>query len=222
MRKENKRGDSSIAELPLFQGEDGGSHPTSPLHFVIRKITNETADGWVRVWHYSRRIPTGKNICYGLYCEGNLYAVIVYGIGVNPYQASFLGVKSVLEIKRMCRSEPQRGYPLSRFISITAKMVAKEYPYDCLVAFADPEQGHEGTVYKASGFILHGMTNAEWHLEDESGGIRHRRFAFRHARRNGISVEESRKELGLKRVQTAPKYRWIRMVDNKKTKETRR
>jgi hypothetical protein len=179
---------------------------------LIRPIDNKTAEKWVVKWHYSHRIPTGKNIRYGLYANGNLYAVIVYGIGVNPYQARFLGVNRVLEIKRMCRAEPALNYPLSRFIAISSKMVAKEYPFDCLIAFADPEQGHEGTVYKASGFRLHGMTNAEWHLEDENGEKRHRRFAFRHARRNGKTISESRKELNLKRIQTAPKYRWIRMA----------
>lgn len=209
--------DSSTVELPLFQVEDGGSTPTSALQFLIRPIAHETAEKWVVKWHYSHRIPTGKNVCYGLYADGNLYAVIVYGIGVNPYQAKFLGVQRVLEIKRMCRAEPALKYHLSRFIAISSKMAAKEYPYDCLIAFADPEQGHEGTVYKASGFKLHGMTNAEWHLEDENGEKRHRRFAFRHARRNGKTVAESRAELNLKRVQTAPKYRWIRMANTNDT-----
>ena len=199
-------------ELPLFQGEDGGSTPTSAHQFRIMPIKNQTAAGWVNKWHYSHRIPTGKNICYGLYADANLYAVIVYGIGVNPYQASFLGVKRVLEIKRMCRSEPRLDFPLSRFIALTSKMVRKEYPYDCLIAFADPEQGHEGTVYKASGFRLHGLTNPEWHLIDEHGQKRHRRFAFRHARRNGITIQESRETLKLTRVQSKPKFRWVKMT----------
>lgn len=140
--------------------------------------------------------------------------MIVYGIGVNPYQAKFLGVGRVLEIKRMCRREPRLSqFPLSRFIAITSKMVFKEYPYECLVAFADPEQGHEGTVYKASGFTLHGMTNPEWHLQDGNGVKRHRRFAFRHSRRNNITIAESREILGVKRFQSLPKYRWVRYLN---------
>ena len=205
-----KCADSLVEELPLFQGDGGGAIPTSALHFTIQKVSQDTAAKWVVRWHYSQRMPTGKNICYGLYANGSLYAVIVYGIGVNPYQAKFLGVNKVLEIKRMCRSEPSLPYPLSRFIALTSKMVAREYPHDCIVAFADPEQGHEGTVYKATGFCLHGMTNPEWHLEDENGNKRHRRFAFRHARRNQQSISESRNQLNLKRVKTLPKYRWIR------------
>lgn len=205
-------GGSSIVELPLFQGENGGSIPTPPLQFKIRAVSNLTAEIWVTRWHYSRRIPTGKNLSYGLYDGRNeLYAVIIYGIGVNPYQSRYLGVKRVIEIKRMCRSEPKQNFPLSRFIAITSKLVAKEHPYDCIVAFADPEQGHLGTVYKAAGFTLHGMTNAEWHTVDATGEKRHRRYAFRHARRNGKSIAQSREELQLTRVQSKPKYRWIRL-----------
>lgn len=141
---------------------------------------------------------------YGLFYGDKLYAVIVYGIGVNPYQARFLGVKRVLEIKRMCRSEPRLDFPLSRFIAISSRMVRKQFPYDCLYAFADPDQGHEGVVYKASGFTLHGMSNPEWHLMGNDGIKRHRRFAFRYARRKGIPLSQARDELGLKRVQTPP------------------
>lgn len=210
--------DSSTLELPLFQVDDGGLTPTSALHFLINPISYQCAKAWVTKWHYSHRMPTGKNICFGLYEKSELYAVIVYGIGVNPFQARFLGVSRVLEIKRMCRSEPAKRYPLSRFIALSAKMAYREYPYDCLVAFADPEQGHEGTVYKASGFKMHGMTNPEWHLKDTNGQLRHRRFAFRHARRNGKSILESRNELGLTRIKTAPKFRWIKMPH--KTQQT--
>lgn len=203
--------DSSTVELPLFQGEDGGSIPTSALQFIVRKIDHRTAKYFVETWHYSRRIPTGKNISYAAFIGNTLYAVIVFGIGVNPYQAKFLGVNRVLEIKRMCRIEPpNKNHPLSRFIAIASRLVKKEFPFDCLYAFADPEQGHEGTVYRASGFKLHGMTNPEWHLVGKDGIQRHRRFAFRHARRNGITIAQSRNVLELTRVQTKPKYRWVR------------
>jgi len=183
------------------------------MKFDIRKIDHKTAKLWVETWHYSRRIPTGKNISFGVFADENLYAVIVYGIGVNPYQAKFLKVKQVLEIKRMCRSEPPiHEYPLSKFISATIKLVRKEFSCDCIVAFADPEQGHEGTVYKASNFKLHGVTNPEWHLVDANGEKRHRRYAFRHSRRHGVSVAESRELLGVQRVKTQPKYRWVRYL----------
>lgn len=196
---------------PLFQAGGGGSTPTSAL-FHITPISHGMAKSWVERWHYSKRMPTGKNLCYGLWSGPMLYAVIIYGIGVNPFQAKFLGVSRVLEIKRMCRVEPRQEYPLSRFIALTMKMAVRRHPCDCVVAFADPDQDHKGTVYKASGFTLHGKTNAEWHLIDADGNTRHRRYAFRHARRNGSTLAESRDALGCTRVKTAPKLRWVRFI----------
>ena len=201
-----------MVKCDTIQYYDGGSSPTSPLQFYISSIGYKEAKSFIEEWHYSHRMPTGKNVCFGLWNDGELYAVIVYGIGVNPYQAKFLGVESVIEIKRMCRSEPKRSYELSRFIRLSLKMAKKVMKFQAVVAFADPEQGHEGTVYKASGFTHEGFTNAEWHLVGEDGKKRHRRFAFRMARRNGISVQEARDALGMKRIRTEPKYRWVLRV----------
>jgi hypothetical protein len=198
-----------MVEQGTFQFQGGGSNPTSSLHFHIAGLQHKEAKAFVEKWHYSHRIPTGKNICFGLWCGDELYAVIVYGIGVNPYQAKFLNVDSVVEIKRMCRSEPKKPYELSRFIRLSTKMAKKLMEFQAVVAFADPEQGHEGTVYKATGFKHEGYTNAEWHLVGDDGEKRHRRYAYRKARRDGISTAEARAALGMKRVKTEPKHRWV-------------
>ena len=198
-----------MAEQLSLQIGNGGSTPTSPLHYFIEPLSHKEAKTFVEKWHYSRRMPTGKNICFGVRVKGGLYAVIVYGIGVNPYQARFLDVSSVVEIKRMCRREPKESFMLSRFIRLTLKMLRGQMVFDAVVAFADPEYGHAGTVYKATGFSWEGMSNAEWHLVGEDGSIRHRRYAFRFARRKGISVSEARLRLKMGRIKTKPKHRWV-------------
>jgi len=181
------------------------------VEFRVERVDYKTAKQFVETWHYSGCIPKGRNVCFGLFADNALYAVIVYGNGVNPYQASFLGVERVVEIKRMCRIEPRlEEYPLTKFIALTSKLLMVDYPYDCIVAFADPEHGHEGTVYKAANFWKHGVTQAEWHVVDASGEVKHRRVAYRHARRNGLTIAESRDVLGLTRVKTLPKIRWVR------------
>lgn len=203
---------SSTVELPLFQRDDGGSSPTSALQFLIRKINLPTATKFVERWHYSHKITGGQVVCFGLFADGILYAVIVFGMGCNRFQAPFLGVKTFMEIKRMCRREPKMNYELSRFIAISTRMLRREYEFECVLAFADPEHGHEGHVYKGAGFVLHGMTQAEWHLEDEKGRRVHRRLAHRWAKKEGIKQEQCRQKHGLRRVRTLPKYRWVKMI----------
>lgn len=204
--------DSSTVECPAVQPGDGGSTPTSALHlWKIAAVEHRVAKQWVEKWHYSHRIPTGKNYLFGLFTPANeLYAVAVYGTGVNPYQARFLKCQNVVELKRLARAEPRLDYPMSRFVAITTKLLRKQIAFDCLVSFSDPEEGHEGTLYKACGFSFYGLTNPEWHLIDRAGLKRHRRFAYRFAKRNGISLPEAREQLGLTRVKTQPKKRWVK------------
>ena len=61
------RAGSSNEECSTPQSRDGGSNPTPAHQFVIRKATHSEAKTWVEKWHYSHRIPTGKNLIYGLY-----------------------------------------------------------------------------------------------------------------------------------------------------------
>jgi hypothetical protein len=208
-----------MAEQLALQLKDGGSNPTLSLQYFIHRINHGDAKQFVEKWHYSKRMPTGKNVCFGVRSQdGFLYAVIVYGIGVNPYQARYLGVESCVEIKRLCRREPRENYQLSRFINLTTKMLTKEMDFRAVVAFADPEHGHTGKVYSAAGYKNMGETNPEWHLVDGAGNIRHRRYAFRMARRNGISVDKARHALGVDRVKTQPKHRWVRIISEKGVK----
>ena len=198
-----------MAEQLVIQQVGGDSNSTPPLHFYIDRIPYNEAKNFIEQWHYSHRMPTGKNICFSVSANSFIYAVISYGIGVNPYQASFLGVKSVIEIKRMCRREPKQKYHLSRFIRLTLRMLRKIEKFDAVVAFADPEYGHGGTVYRAAGFRHEGMSNPEWHLIGKNGEKRHRRYAFRFARRKEVTIEQARDQLGLERIKSAPKHRWV-------------
>lgn len=180
----------------------------------IDLITNAMAARFVEEWHYSNRMPTGFNVCWDLKLEEVRYAVAVLGFGVNPYQHQVIPLEELTaentwEIKRLCRAEPKH-LELSWFVARFIRRVRKQWPtVRVLVAFADPDEGHHGGIYAACNFIRLGETNAEWHLEDEDGQKRHRRYAFRYARRNNISLDQAREQLAVKRVKTAPKIRWV-------------
>ena len=187
----------------------------------VRPVDYKTAKLFVETWHYSGCMPKGQIIPFGLYIENSLYALVIFGNGVNPYQAKFLGVDKFFELVRMCRVEPKNeNVQLTQFISEAIKRLAQTHEFDCIVAFADPEHGHEGTVYKAANFTRHGETQAEYHLIDSEGNVRHRRYAYRHARRNGITLEESREILGVKRIKTLPKIRYVRFFGKHRKRNT--
>ena len=197
----------------------------------VREIGIDIARPFVERWHYSGCLPTGKNIFLGWYVKSDLlqsdlfgdslYAVADYGIGVNPYQASFLSAQTgcniqngdLLELKRLCRVEPKiKELPLTAFLSKCHKIL-KSQGFSYIVSFSDPTHNHNGGIYKAANFTHLGTTNPEIHVMDENGNIRHRRYYFRYARRNNVPVEQARQELNLKRVKTLPKDRWFLVLD---------
>jgi hypothetical protein len=190
-----------------------GTTPTT-----VGPVGHHVAKTFVKRWHYSRMLPTGMNISLGwALTDGTLYTVAVYGIGVNPHQAAFLAKltgepidnANLLELKRLCRIEPsQVEYPMSAFLSRCHKIL-RRMGYNYIVAFSDPEQGHDGGVYKASNFTYLGKTNAEVHTVDTEGHKRHRRYPFRFARRNNITIGEARMQLDLTPITTLPKDRWF-------------
>lgn len=184
---------------------------------IIEEIEHAAARSFIERWHYSECVPTGRNIFFGWFIDGCLYAVADYGIGVNPYQHSFLAritgedvtKANLLELKRLCRTEPRRdGYPLTAFLS-KCHGILKRMGYGYVVSFSDPNYGHNGGIYKAANFRHLGQTNPEYHIVDADGNPRHRRYPYRYARRKGISIKEAREELGLSRVRTVPKDRWL-------------
>ena len=197
----------------------------------VKEIVIQESRPFIERWHYSGCVPTGQNIFFGWISDGvdegkdyngllfneSMYAVADYGIGVNPYQAAFLSKQTgfmvendkLLELKRLCRIEPKdRSLPLTAFISRCHK-VLKKRGYKYIISFSDPMHGHDGGIYKAANFIHLGTTNPEYHTVDCEGNIRHRRYSFRYARRNNITVGQARIDLGLKRIKTAPKDRWF-------------
>jgi len=194
----------------------------------VREVTIEIARPFIENWHYSRCVPTGKNIFLGWYVKSDalraddlfgdtLYAIADYGIGVNPYQAKFLSKQTgnqitneeLLELKRLCRIEPKlKELPLTAFLSRCHKLLNKQ-GYKYIVSFSDPMYGHNGGIYKAANFTHLGVTNPEYHVVDNEGNIRHRRYYFRYARRKDISVAQARIDLGLERIKTQPKDRWF-------------
>lgn len=188
---------------------------------LLKELIFHDVKLFIEQWHYSKCVPKGHNIFFGWFDGNNeLYTVANYGWGVNPYQEIYLtritGLdvtrKNCLELKRLCRREPKLPIELTGFLSECHREL-KSRGIKFIVSFSDPEYGHSGGIYRAASFHYLGKTNAEMHAVDADGNKVHRRFAYRHSRRNGISIQESREVLGLRRVKTQPKDRWLKILD---------
>jgi hypothetical protein len=153
-------GDSAIVAYPLFQKEDGGASPTSPLQFNIYEISLKRAIKYNEEWH--SRLPkvtstNGNEICFGAEFNGKIYACAIWA---NPSARMFNG-KNYLELRRMaiCIDAPKNT--ASRMISIMTKIIKKSKPNIVkLISYQDTEV-HSGTIYKASGWKAIGFRKGD-------------------------------------------------------------
>jgi hypothetical protein len=182
----------------------------------IVRIDADVARAFVEQWHYSGTLPTGRNVCFGWFAEGELYAVAVYGDGANAGQSEFFARKTgkpvtnsnLIELRRLCRVEPSRpDHPLTRFMAICHRMLRRNGKR-FVVTYSDPAKGHTGGVYRAANFLHLGRSGGELHTVDGRGRQSHRLRAYRFGKRLGISTAEAREALGLRPQRTRGRDRW--------------
>lgn len=131
----------------------------------------------VEKWHYSRRMPRGKLARLGVWEDGRFVGAVVFGQGAGRATdgARFgLGAFEVAELVRVALREHRT--PVSRIVAIAVKMLRRQSPgLRLLVSFADPRQGHVGTIYQAAGWWYLGETEPGRVYIDRAGREHHSR-----------------------------------------------
>jgi len=153
-RGSRMRGDAVVA-YPLFQKENGGSIPTSPLQLEIYEVPLSRARDLNRVWH--SRLPLFKTgaaprckINFGAYYDGKFYAAAIWGMPISPA----LPHHTWLELKRMaiCNDAPKNT--ASRMIKIMTVIIKRRFPFVTHLCSYQDEDVHRGTIYKSSGWVI--------------------------------------------------------------------
>lgn len=146
--KMEKCADDVRLAYPLFQGESGGSNPTSALQLYVRKIDKKHGYSLNKKWH--SRLPVLENYqtCewYAAEYDGIIYAVACWG---HPLARKLNG-RNWYELRRMAISPESPHNTASRFLSIMVKILKREHPEIVkLISYQDTEV-HRGIIYRAS------------------------------------------------------------------------
>jgi len=145
------RGDEARVACPLFQEEYGGSTPTSPLQLHFSGISEGVFKDMNAAWH--SRLPKVGNshfrACYGAEFGNKFYAVAAWS---NPV-ARLLPQQTWLELRRFAIAPDAPKFTASRMLSWMRKDIRKRFPaVERLISYQDLD-AHEGTIYKASGWL---------------------------------------------------------------------
>jgi len=143
---------------------------------VIKQIDSHTANEFVKRVHYSGKVAQNSQLHLGAFIGDSLHGVMQFGPSLDKRKIQGL-VKDTLwheflELNRMAFDEVLPRNSESRALSIAFKLIKKYAPQvKWIVSFADGTQCGDGTIYRASGFILTGIkvNNQIW--EAPSGNV---------------------------------------------------
>ena len=187
-----------------------------PQSYNIRRIECKIAKQYIHKYHYSKGSHNGPSPCYGLFDNDNLIGCLMFATpcseNVRKSLFSELYKNSVVELHRFHIQDCTPKNTESWFIARCIKELKKDRPITLgIISFADPTEGHTGTIYKATNFILDGTSSPARFYRDCNGRLRH-------PRQSGVNISiQQAKEWGWTIEPRMGKLRYI-MLLNKKAK----
>lgn len=139
-------------ERTAIQPSGGGSSPTPALHF-FQFPCGLTASKFVRDHHYSGKCPPAQYY-FGIDSGGTLAGVATFRRPSLPKIQTAYGAD--IELSRLVLLDEVPKNSESRFIGWCLRWLKQKSSCRKVISFADPRQGHRGTIYRASNFVYLG------------------------------------------------------------------
>lgn len=114
----------------------------------------------VRHWHYSKSVPAGKMLKFGVWEDERFIGVVIFGRGATPNLPKPYGLRQdeCCELLRIALRD--HDTPVTRIVAICIKMLKKANPgLRLIVSFADQYHGHHGGIYQGGNWIYAGEGN---------------------------------------------------------------
>ena len=126
---------------------------------IIKVIPSKFANDFIRKHHYSGKVVQNSNLHFGAFLDGGLHGVLSYGSSLDKAKMVKLvegtGWNEFLELNRMAFDDYLPRNSESYCIAKTLKLIKKNAPQiKWVVSFADGCSCGDGTIYRASNFVL--------------------------------------------------------------------
>lgn len=143
---------------------------------IVKLLKPNVANEFVKRWHYSGKVVPNSQVHFGCFLEGTLHGVMSFGPSMMKDKLIGLvagtGWNEFLELNRMAFDAFLPRNSESRCIAIALRMIRKQAPHiKWVVSFADGTQCGDGTIYRASGFVLTGIVKNRGIYELPDGKI---------------------------------------------------
>lgn len=148
-------------------------------NIIVKPIAASDANRVVKAIHYSGKVVNNSQVHLGVFLDGKCGGAMQFGPSLD--KRKILGLvrgtlwNEFLELNRMAFADwlPRNGE--SRAIGYAMRWLKKTYPWlKWVVSFADGTQCGDGTIYRASGFVLTGIKKNNQIWEAPTGEIESR------------------------------------------------
>lgn len=148
--------------------------------FEIKPVNQQTALFAVKNWHYSRVMPSIKLVRLGVFEDAKFVGVVIFSNGASPHLGTSLGLDQteICELTRVALDK--HDAPVSQILAACLKILKRSNPgLRCVASFADPKEGHKGSIYQANNWVFTGLSTSvtEYFIQ---GRWRHTRNSFYH------------------------------------------
>ncbi len=142
---------------------------------------------FVRTHHYSHGHHGAPKPCVAAYDEsGKLMGVLMFCTPASEaVRERVFGKENktrVIELHRLVMLDEAPKNSESSFIAAAVRLLMVTHPEKrAVISFADPTEGHCGTIYQATNFIYTGTSSPATFYRDASGRLHH-------PRQNGVNI----------------------------------
>lgn len=131
----------------------------SAKDIIVKPITAQAANALVKRVHYSGKVVNNSTLHFGAYLNDRLEGVMSFGSPLDKRKVLQLVSGTIwtgmLELNRMAFSDRLPRNSESRCLSVAFRLIKKHYPHiEWVLSFSDGCQCGDGTIYRASGFVL--------------------------------------------------------------------
>lgn len=128
----------------------------------VLPISSKDANKVIKRIHYSGKVVNNSQLHLGVFINGRCEGAMQFGPPMVKKNLMSLveGTKwnNFLELNRMAFGPKLPKNSESRAIGVAMRLIKKQYPHiEWVVSFADATQCGDGTIYRASGFVLTGI-----------------------------------------------------------------
>lgn len=143
---------------------------------VVKPIKSQIANEFVKRWHYSGKTIQNSQLHLGAFYDGILHGVMSFGPSIDKRKtvAIVRGTKfnDYLELNRMAFDSFLPKNSESRSLGVALRLIKKTYPtMEWVISFADGTQCGDGTIYRASGFVLTQINKNKQMMKMPDGSI---------------------------------------------------